>query len=180
MKKTFVFALVSALILTGIIAIYAVLSGDFSEVQARILITTVSVFFYSIIGLCCNTLMGGKYEKFGYLGIIASVLGLLFAIYHTWSAGNGFNVSEHIQLRSSLFFIGLAFAHASLMLLISPKNAFVAGAVWIALACNLIFTFIILIQILSFSGATMVQFQIILAIINVIATITAPLVNRFS
>lgn len=180
MRKTFVYALVSALILTGIVAIYAVLSGDFSETQGRILITTVSVFFYSIIGLCCNTLMGGKYEKFGYLGIIASIFGLLFAIYHTWTAGNGFQVFEHLQLRSSLFFIGLAFAHASLMLLISPKNTFVAGAVWIALACNLLFTLIILSQILSFNGAAVVQFQIILAIINVIATISAPLINRFS
>lgn len=180
MKKILILGLVLALVLTGGIGIFAVTSGEFSELQAKILITTVSVFFYSIIGLCCNTLIGGKYEKFGYAGIIAAVIGLVFAVGHTWSIGNASNFGDYLQLRGSLFFIGIAFAHASLMLLIQPKNILVNAAVWIALICNLLFTIILITQIVFLEGAGAIQLQIILGIINVVATITAPLVNKLS
>jgi len=184
-RQYFIYGLISGLVLTGLIAIFAVLSGSFSEIQAKIMITTVSVFFYSIVALCCNILLEGKYDSFGKIGIAVAVIGFLVATVNTWTAGYNDGFIASLRLRGVADFLAIAFAHASLMLYIKPRNAIVSLAVWTALACNVIFTLIVISQILSAGIWTtglgaIVQLQVTLCIVSVVATITAPLVNRFS
>ena len=53
MKRTFLYTVIVTLVLTALMGIYVLLAGQFGETEARILLTTVAVSFFSMMSLAC-------------------------------------------------------------------------------------------------------------------------------
>lgn len=60
MKKLFVTLCTTFIIISAIIAIFFVMFGTFKETEARILLTTILLGGYSLMGLCCAALLDRK------------------------------------------------------------------------------------------------------------------------
>lgn len=173
MKKYFVYGLIVSLLITGLVGIGVLLRGKFDELEIRILFTTLAFTVYSIIGLCCNSIVDGKYSTFGKIGLGVTLAGLLYAVVTTWATPKA---EEFLQLRFSLLVIGLCFAHCSLMLLVKPYNSAISVARAISIAASVIAALIIVTMISSLD-ADVGTFKMlgVVSIVGVIATIITPI-----
>ena len=179
MKKALIIIFSGALILAGLTAIITLMSGSFDGMNLKILITTLVFTVYSILGLCCNAVIGRPVGFVGVIGLALVGVGLIYALYTTWFPPDGLEL--FLKLRVYLLAIAIAFAHASLILLIKAKNSFVGGAVIIALICNVFATLLVLSIISSIDNAGDVILLLgVVSIVGVVATILAPMMNKFS
>ncbi|MTI19390.1 hypothetical protein E1162_19280 [Rhodobacteraceae bacterium RKSG542] len=173
MKKTLTTSFLIFLAITAFLGISVILSGDLDETSGKILITTASTSFYSLIGLASIVHLGKKYDLLAKTGIIFCGIGLLHALYTTWFDP----IDLHsIENRISLFFIGLAIGHACLMLLIDPRSRGVLALTVIAIASVVINTAIAVISV-YFDPLEPIKLMGIIAIIATFATISAPALN---
>lgn len=173
MRKYFIYGLVISLVIAGLLGIGVLLSGTFSELQVRILITTLAFTFYSIIGLCCNTIISSQHATFAKVGIVVTLVGLAYAVFTTWLTPDA---EDFLQLRFSLLVIGICFAHCSLMLLIQPQNKTIYVVRSIAIAASVIATVIIVSMISTMEwGANNFRLLGMAAIVGIVATIVAPI-----
>ncbi len=53
LKQTLLRTLIGALILSALIGIYAFLFGDFGETEVKILLTTLTISYFSVTSLAC-------------------------------------------------------------------------------------------------------------------------------
>lgn len=172
MKTYFINGLIGSLVVAGLLGIGVLLSDNFDELHLRILLSTLSLSVYSVIGLCCHAIINGKYYVFSRLGLGATFIGLLYALITTWFTP----ITEaFLQLRFSLFVIALCFAHCSLLLLVKPHNAIILATRAIAIIASALITIIVVFVISTFDASPEV-FKVlgVMAIVAVIATIVAP------
>ena len=173
MKKYFIYGLVISLVIAGLLGIVVLLNGKFDELQIRILFTTLAFTIYSIIGLCCNSIVEGKYSVFGKLGLGVTFVGLLYAVVTTWATPKA---EEFLQLRFSLLVIGLCFAHCSLMLLVKTYNSAISAVRVISMSAS-VFAALIAVAMISSLDANAGTFKLlgVVSIVGVISTIIAPI-----
>lgn len=109
-KKFFLYLLVCSIALSAIMGIWAIISGEFGELQGQILGTTMTVVGTSILGLACGAFLESRRSQntalrvVPIIGIILSVVSALFALWMIWTS---FNNSGGIV---KTFFICLIFA----------------------------------------------------------------------
>ncbi len=60
LKQMILRMLIGALFLSALIGIYAFLFGDFCETEAKILLTTLSISYFSVTSLACATAFENK------------------------------------------------------------------------------------------------------------------------
>ncbi|BEU02408.1 hypothetical protein OAG1_12080 [Agarivorans sp. OAG1] len=173
MKKYFIYGLIISIVIAGLLSIGVLLSGKFDELQIKILFTTLAFTVYSIIGLCCNSIVEGKYSVFGRLGLGVTFIGLLYAVVTTWATPKA---GEFLQFRFSLLVIGLCFAHCSLMLLVNTYNSTISAARAISMSASVIAALIVVAMISSLDlNAGTFKLLGVVSIVGVIATIIAPI-----
>ena len=173
MKKYFIYGLVISLVVAGLLGIAVLLNGIFDDLQIRILFTTLAFTIYSIIGLCCNSIIEGKYSVFGKLGLGTTFVGLLSAVVTTWEAPES---EAFLKLSFSLLVIGFCFAHCSLMLLVKTYNSTISAVRVISMSASIFATQITVTMITSLyvSEGTFKVLGVV-AIVGVISTIIAPI-----
>ena len=113
LKQTLLRILVGAVILSALIGIYAVLFGKFGKTELKILLTTLTVSYFSVTSLAC----AAAFEKriFPWLtvpGLATACIGFLTFVYCIWA--------EHDSGRyaNSMITLGLfsfSFAQACLL-----------------------------------------------------------------
>lgn len=109
-KKFFLYLLVCSIALSAIMGIWAIISGEFGELQGQILATTLTVVGTSILGLACGAFLESPRSQNTALrsvpvtGIILSVVSALFALWMIWTS---FSNNEGVI---KTFFISLIFA----------------------------------------------------------------------
>lgn len=172
MKTYFIYGLIGSLVAAGLLGIAVLLSGDFDELHIRILLSTLALSVYSVIGLCCHAINNGQHRVFSQLGLLATFLGLLYALVTTWFTPK---TEVFLQLRFSLLVIALCFAHCSLMLLVKVHNSAILAIRNTAIIASSLVAFILVIIISTFDASPEV-FKVlgVLSIVGVIATIVAP------
>lgn len=178
MKKQLIRALMISLAIAGLLAISAMLGGDFGETQGRILFTTLAFTVYSLIGLCCVTILSSQHKTFAQLGLLVTGLGLSYAVFTTWLTPESLSF---LKARFAFLVVAIGFAHASLMLLIKQDTLAIKGAVIIALASNLIVA-IVLVGMISNLDLIIDLFRLlgVASVIGVISTIIAAILSRAS
>jgi hypothetical protein len=176
-KKTLLMALVISLIVAGLLAIIAMLGGNLGG-SVRILFTTLAFTVYSLIGLCCVTLLTTKYKTFAQLGLMVTGVGLVYAVITTWVTPNSLGF---LAARFAFLVVAIGFAHASLMLLIKQEATAVKAAVFISLASNLLVS-ILLVGMISSLDVTAGAFQTlgVVSVVGVISTIIASILGKLS
>jgi hypothetical protein len=123
-RRIFLISLLACFVVGAATAILALLSFQFGETEAKILLTTLSLGVYSLTGLCCALLTDQRrYRVFSGLGIAASILGALFAILTNWEIVTGLEV--FVKGRLSFLVVAVAFGHAALLLRINTASAVV-------------------------------------------------------
>jgi hypothetical protein len=173
MKKYLIYGLIISLVIAGLLGIAALLSGKFDELQIRILFTTLAFTAYSIIGLCCNSIVESKYSVIGKIGLGFTFIGLLYAVITTWATPKEF---EFLQFRFSLLVIAVCFAHCSLMLLVKTYNSAISVVRTTSISASVMAALITVAVISSLdANAGTFKFLGVVSIVGVIATIIAPI-----
>lgn len=79
-KKIFFYLLICSIALSALMGIWAILSGEFGELQARVLGTTLTVVGTSILGLACGAFLESKYSRDSAIKIVP-VAGIILAVF---------------------------------------------------------------------------------------------------
>ena len=109
-KKFFLYLLVCSIALSALMGIWAIISGEFGELQGKILGTTLTVVGTSILGLACGAFLESPRSENALLrfvpiaGIVLSIVSAILALWMIWTF---FNSGEGIV---KTFFICLIFA----------------------------------------------------------------------
>ena len=187
MKKNILKILVVSLIVSALIGIFAIITGTFGTLEAKILSTTLTIFMFSISGLCCSTIYEiKKYKKISIIGIIISLISAIYTILIIWGVLDICIIFCKNQNRNtwrilwSLIILSCSSAHLSLILKIDNKNDIVQKTKLGAIVISLLLDFIIL--MLSWS---IIQYNdiynrilIVLAILVTLGTIITPILNK--
>jgi hypothetical protein len=89
-RRAAIVAVVVSLVLAAVMGIAALLSGEFGELQGKILLTTVMVAAFGTTSLCHLAVVTRSVRAVGFAGIAASVVAALCAlvlIWRDWSEG---------------------------------------------------------------------------------------------
>lgn len=112
-KRLFLKLFIGFLSLTAAIAIFSVLSGDFGELQLKILATTFSVSAASICAMSCAAFIEKRKRKeLGGAGIVLVLIGTALVNGGFWSDVND---DEYWKVTISFIVFALALAHAFLL-----------------------------------------------------------------
>lgn len=111
LKKLFFYLLICSIALSALMGIWAIISGEFGDLQGKILLTTLTVVGTSILGLACGAFLESPRAQNSTLkavpaaGIIIAVLCALASVWLIWGSSGR---SENGLFK--LFFITLIFA----------------------------------------------------------------------
>ena len=136
-RRIAIVALVASLSITAVVGIVTLLSGDFGEVQGRVLGTTLLIAGASILALCHLSVVGRPVRVVGFVGLgasaVALVIGLLL-IWTPWYDNGGGWPADLWRWFGITSIVAASLAHANLLLQLSGRRR---RAVRIALAITL-------------------------------------------
>ena len=105
------------LILTAVIAILTVISGEIGDIQGRILGTTLTISIASICSMSCAAFIEKRHFKPpGITGIVFSLLSAALVIIEIWAT-----VSTSLYTKITVAVVISAFSFAHALLLFLPK-----------------------------------------------------------
>lgn len=122
LKQAFLRTLVVAFLASALIGIYAFLFGDFGETEVKILLTTLSISYFSVTSLAC----AAAFEKkkawvLAPIGLTVGILGFLFFIPSIWA---GWRESEMLGKSMAILAIfSFSFAQTCLLSLVPLKQS---------------------------------------------------------
>ncbi|ANJ27911.1 hypothetical protein [Agromyces aureus] len=185
-RRLAIVVLVASLSITAVVGIVTLLSGEFGEVQGRVLSTTLLIAGASILALCHLTVVARPARIVGLIGLGASavvlVIGLVL-IWTPWYDNGGGWPSELWRWFGITSIVAVSLAHANLLLQLSGRRRrAVRTALWITLAAITIVALMLIIPILSDwripgdNGDTYWRWFGVVAIVDALGTIVLPVV----
>ena len=176
-KRSFLTALIAALILSALIGIYIFLIGDFGEMENKILTTTVSLAVFSLLGLCSALVHDRKnLSLFSILGMAFSLLGFIASLGILWQIKPSPRVAETFMILTILAF---SFAHVSLLLLLKIKYPMVRYALYSTFAFIVIVAVMLGYVVITHHDTEGLFFRLlgVFAILDVLGSIVTPLIH---
>ena len=117
LKQVFLRTLIVALVGSALIGIYAFLFGDFGETEVKILLTTLSISYFSIISLACAAAFEAR--RGGVLAPIGLVVGILgFVAYLPGIWAEWFESETYGKSMAILAIFGFSLAQSCLLALV--------------------------------------------------------------
>lgn len=170
-QRIFLYCLLACFVVGAATAIFALLSFEFGEIQAKILLTTLSLGVYSLTGLCCAVLAEQhQWRVFGGLGIAISIAGVAFAILTNWEIVTGWEIL--IKGRFTFLVVAIAFGHASLLLMVKTTDNLVRSSRAVTLAAiALVAIFLLAIPLMPLSIIFTWTVLGVLAVVDALGTI---------
>jgi len=126
-RRLFLRTFIGFLILTALIAIGSVLTGEFGELQLKILATCLAISTASICSMACAAFMEkGRLQGLGLLGITLSIIAACLAIIGMWPE---IESAEYWKTTLTAAVFAAALAHAFLLSLpeLDPRHRWVQG-----------------------------------------------------
>jgi MFS family permease len=134
-RRIIVWVVVASFAIAAILGIAALLAPEFDETAWRVLSTTSVVGAFSVLVLCCASLLGRALRVFGLVGVAVSLITLVYAIWMIWwmpEWNDGWY--EWYRILGTGVAVSIAFAVASLLLLLADRRrAAVRIGLWITL-----------------------------------------------
>jgi hypothetical protein len=126
-RRAAVWTIIVSLVVAALIGIATIVSGEFGDLQAKVLLTTLAVAGAAILALCHLAVLGRDVKVLGWIGIGTSAITLTAAttlIWWNWNdTDNMYGASSVYMNITKLFAVSLllavSFAHANLMLLLA-------------------------------------------------------------
>ncbi len=134
MKKAFLICLIVSVGISALLGIGALLIGEFGEIQAKVLATTVSVSLFSIAALCCAAAAeSGRGGVLPIFGIFVSAVAAILIVSGIWSDADS---ETYWKTAASFAVVGAAVAHMSLLSLarLAPGHRWVLHGAHAAIA----------------------------------------------
>ena len=121
MRKSLLIATLSSLVISAAIGILIFLFGDFNDTQQRLLLTTLAVGGFSLIGLASTVrVLAWWLRPLGPVGLATSVVALGLAVPFIW------NLLDYPEIVWKFFLtlsvLAFTSAHVSLLGAFSPSN----------------------------------------------------------
>ncbi len=181
MKKTALKILIITFIISAILGISIILLNLWNDVSVKILLTTISIFGFSIPGLACSL----NYEKskdklIPTLGIITCFVSCIYFLLVIWGIFNYKLLGEFLfEFMVNCILFSASFGHICLLLLINSSdkkvNYFKYGTISLSICMDLL----ILIEIYT-EIELYWKIQMVIAILIVLGTIVTPLLNKLN
>lgn len=113
MKRIAIRALIGSIAISAALGIYALLAGDFGELEVKVLLTSLTVSGASILAMACSTALGrAEWGPTPRIGIALALLGAILALIGMW-----FEIGEDgfWKLTGMLTWFAIATAHTCLL-----------------------------------------------------------------
>ena len=176
LKKIFLISLIISLSISALAGIIIFLIGNFGEIEIRILLTTLTIGGFSLIGLGFSSLYESKkLPLFSISGLILTVLSFITAILEIW------DISPFNTWKATLIFIilGASFLQASLILL-AKSDKFIVDVSVLSTMFFISVVAILLIAYILVEDVGEIYFRILgaVAILDGLGTIVTPILVK--
>ncbi|WP_166869434.1 hypothetical protein [Salinibacterium sp. ZJ70] len=184
-RRAAIITIVASLAIAALLGIIALLSGDFGEVQARVLLTTLTVAAFGTTALCHLAVVARRVRVVGFIGIAASVVAALCAIVLIWSDLPWDQIEPLFKGLSVGGIAAASLAQANLLLLLSGRRQQVIRvALAVTLAAIGVVAIMIILPILTdgefpgdAAGEAYWRFFGVIAILDALGTIALPILG---
>ena len=185
-KQAFLYTVIAALVLSALMGIDVLLSGEFRETEGRILATTLAVSFFSMLSLACAAAheKGQSHWPLSIPGLALGAAGLVLyvlSIWLDWWHWNRYPTPHADQWLAILGIFSFSFAQASVLSLarVRPQVRWVFYAAVISILALAAF---ISGMILAEPGREGWPFRVagILGILDACFSLCVPIVSRLS
>ncbi|MEM4756059.1 MAG: hypothetical protein QW594_02910 [Candidatus Woesearchaeota archaeon] len=142
--------------------------------------TAIAAIGYSLTGHCCFILYEKrKFKRFAVFGIMLSIVGFLYVMVQNWWDFVEYGLREIYLIFALFMLLAASTAHASLLLLIEPKNKIGQISLSTTLALISILVFIIIRAYLNW-GDDNWDYRLVwvCAILVILGTFITPLLNK--
>jgi hypothetical protein len=187
LKKIFLYLLICSIALSALMGIWAILSGEFGELQGKVLGTTMTVVGTSILGLACGAFLESPRARGTALfivplaGIVLAVLCALITMWAIWGEISWTYKTVYKTLFVSLMF-SFSLAQLSLLSLARLAKRFrwaIVTAYVVILALASIISFIIIFEPDS-DDKIVTRVLGVLAVVDAAVTVMMPIFHRLS
>lgn len=183
MKKGILYLLIATFSISALLGIGIIILDLWNELTLKVMLTTLTIFGFSVPALCCATLRDKTDEKvFPIIGIVTSIIGGLYTLLLLWEIidYDFFGETDVYKWLIEFIILSASFGHISLMLLINSNDNTVLmtrnGTIIVSIALDFLLTFLIFIP--DFEDLVVWQFYAILAILIVLGTIVTPILKK--
>ena len=180
-RKVFLMTMIISLSISALIGIIIFLIGEFGDIEARILFTTLTIGGFSLTALCSSALQEKhRFAAFAKTGMAISVLGFIMTTLAIWEILDSENIWKVIVI---IIILSASVAHISLLLLIRSKKTNVNVSLMLTLLFILIVAIMLIILVL---GDFNMDFEFyyrllgVFAILDVLGTIVTPILKKVS
>ena len=125
-RRAAIWTIIVSLVIAAGIGIATIVSGEFGEIQSKVLLTTLAVAAFAILALCHLAIITRDVRIVGWIGIGTSVLAFASAatlIWWKWNdtsyGGPGTVYMTITKVFTISTLAAVSFAHANLMLLLA-------------------------------------------------------------
>jgi hypothetical protein len=183
LKKTFLYTLVASIAFSALLGIWAILSGEFGEFQAKILGTTLTVVGTSLLGLACGAFLESPrsaekpLKTIPIAGIILAFVAAVNVLIMIW-----WQTDDVWKIAAVSAIFAFSLAQLSLLSLANLSARFE----WVTMAAYLVILSLaainsILIIVEPHSESNFVMRLIgVLAVIDASITVVIPILHRLS
>ncbi len=183
MKKGILYLLIATFSISALLGIGIIILDLWNELTLKVMLTTLTIFGFSVPALCCATLRDKTDEKsFPIIGIVTSIIGGLYTLLLLWEIidYDFWGETDVYKWLIEFIILSASFGHISLMILINSNDNTVLmtrnGTIIVSIALDFLLTFLIFIP--DFEDLVVWQFYAILAILIVLGTIVTPILKK--
>ena len=174
-KRKFILRNIISYIILGIVII---ILDMWNDVTAKILLTTVTIFGFSIPTLCCSNLYEKKSNHwFAILGMIICILSGIYVLSLIWELINP-DFGEALKGILTAIVISTSLGHLSLMMLVSNSDSTVNGVKNATIIVSVLLDCMIILSLWVEDNMFSWQFYAIVGILVALGTIVTPILNK--
>jgi hypothetical protein len=185
-RRIAVIAIVVSLSATALIGIVTLFSGDFGDIQARVMFSTLMIAGFSITVLCHLAVVGRALQVVGFVGVGFSVVALATSLVLLWRDSYFYEDTDFLVKTAGVTAVlAISFAHANLLLLLGQRrNRVVRVLLYVTVALVAIVALLVCLPIATGGeipgndGDTYWRLLGVAAILDVLGTIVLPVTGR--
>ena len=180
MKRYFLIVMLAGLGLSAIIGIYVFIAGSFKETEIRLLLTTVDIGLFSLMGLCAAIWFDRReLLPLAYTSLVVSAIALVIGILTIWEV---FEASDETMLKlfGTSAISATALAYVSLIFLLRGDSNVVRNTIYFATGCLSVIWFMLVGLIIFEWDVEESYFRMlgVFSILTITATIAAPILKK--
>ena len=121
-KRVFLYLFIASISISALIGIGVVLFGDFSDLEIRVLLTTLTIAVTSIMGLACGAYLERENVRLPVTGIVLAAFSAILWLIVIWYRGAP--KEWFMKTTVTVTILGFACAHLSLLSLARFEKKF--------------------------------------------------------